>query len=121
MRAVVTGGGSGLGRAIALELAERGARILVADIRDDNAEETTAMLHARGAIAAWRHCDVSKLSDVEALKSHVEQMWGGVDLLVNNAGVAVTGHVDEVSIENWQFAINVNLWESFTDATCSSR
>ncbi len=107
-RAVVTGCGSGLGRAFCLELAARGARVLASDI-DEETARATAELCSGGRVHALR-CDVAKLADVEALAAAADERMGGVDLVVNNAGVAVSGRVGEVSIADWQWLLGINLW-----------
>ena len=106
-RAVVTGAGSGLGRAFCIEIVKRNGRVIASDI-DENAARATAELLKGAAVPA--RCDVSKLDDVEALALLAEKELGGVDLVVNNAGVAVGGKVGEVSIPDWQWQISINLW-----------
>lgn len=110
VRAVVTGGGSGLGRALCLQLARRGGRILVADVRLDRAEATAAEVRAAGGVAEALACDVGRLEDMERAADGTERLWGGTDLLVNNAGVAVAGRVGEVPIADWEWILRVNLW-----------
>jgi NAD(P)-dependent dehydrogenase (short-subunit alcohol dehydrogenase family) len=105
-RAVVTGAGSGLGRALCVELAARGARVLASDIDEDAARATAEACRS----AAWMRCDVSKLAEVEALAEAAEEKLGGVDLIVNNAGVAVAGRVGEIPIADWHWLMGVNLW-----------
>jgi NAD(P)-dependent dehydrogenase (short-subunit alcohol dehydrogenase family) len=107
-RAVVTGAGSGLGRAICVDLARRGARILAADIQLEAAEETVRMLPGTEAHAV--RCDVADASAVESLAERAQKEFGGTDLVVNNAGVAVGGPVGGVSLEDWRWLIGVNLW-----------
>lgn len=109
-RAVITGGGSGLGRALALRLAERAARLLIVDVNLDRAEETVSLVRERGGRAEAMFCDVSRLEDVEATARKIEELYGGVDLLVNNAGVAVAGHVGDLRIEDWDWIVRINLW-----------
>ena len=104
-RAVVTGAGSGLGRAFCLELKKRNARILCADIDEAAAQRTAADV---GGTAA--RCDVSRIEDVEALAAAADRALGGVDLVVNNAGVAVAGPVGEVPLDDWRWIMGVNLW-----------
>ncbi len=106
--AVVTGGGSGLGRALCVALAARHARILVADVDEAGARETIARLH--GVEAHFVSCDVSKPEAVERLADEAFTRFGGVDLLVNNAGVAVSGKVGEVPLADWQWIMGINLW-----------
>jgi len=107
IRAVVTGAGSGLGRAFCHDIARRGGRVVAADIDLDSAVETVAAL---GAGHHARRCDVAKLDQVEALAGEAETLLGGVDLVVNNAGVAVGGRVGEVPIADWRWLMDVNLW-----------
>ncbi|HRG96392.1 MAG TPA: SDR family NAD(P)-dependent oxidoreductase [Polyangiaceae bacterium] len=107
-RAVVTGAGSGLGRALAHELARRGARVLVADIDAVSAEATRRAL-VGGPHAAFA-CDVARREQVEAMARAADERLGGVDVLVNNAGVAVAGDAGAVSPEDWAWIVGVNLW-----------
>ena len=106
-RAVVTGAGSGLGRAFCIEIVKRNGRVIASDI-DEGAARATAELLKGAAVPA--RCDVTKLDDVEALALLAEKELGGVDLVVNNAGVAVGGRVGEVSIEDWRWQISINLF-----------
>ena len=107
-RAVVTGAGSGLGRALCHELARRGARILASDIDLDAVAKTVGALGSTAAHPA--RCDVANLAEVEALAREAERLLGGVDLVINNAGVAVGGSIGEIPIEDWQWVVGVNLW-----------
>lgn len=110
--AVVTGAGSGIGRAFALELARRGGRVVCADIRLATAEETVAMITAAGGQALALECDVSQLAAVENLAAKSEQwLQGPVDLVINNAGVGVGGKtIGEIPIEDWHWTVGVNMW-----------
>jgi NAD(P)-dependent dehydrogenase (short-subunit alcohol dehydrogenase family) len=116
-RAVVTGGGSGLGRAFVIELAKRSASILVTDVDEASAQETAelARAHARaqsetgGADAKALRCDVSDADQVAALGEEMDGRFGGVDLVINNAGVAVAGDVGDVSIDDWRWIVGINL------------
>ena len=109
-RAVVTGAASGLGRALALELARREGRVLVCDIHLDRAAETAELVRAAGGQAEVLACDVTKPADVERAAVEVERLWRGVDLVVNNAGVAAGGKVGEISLDDWDWIMRVNLW-----------
>ena len=104
-RAVVTGAGSGLGRAFCLELRKRGARLVCADIDEAAAQKTAAEV---GGTAV--RCDVAKIEDVEALAAAADRALGGVDLVINNAGVAVAGNVGDVPLDDWRWIMGVNLW-----------
>ncbi len=106
-RAVVTGGGGGLGRALCLELSRRGASVVVSDI-DLEAARRTADEIGKRAYAV--ECDVSKAESVEALADQSEKLLGGVDFVANNAGVAVAGPIGEVPLEDWHWIVGINLW-----------
>lgn len=110
--AVVTGAGSGIGRAFAQELARRGGRVVCADIRLATAQETVALIAAAGGQALAIECDVSDLAAVENLAAKSEQwLRGPVDLVINNAGVGVGGKtIGEIPIEDWHWTVGVNMW-----------
>lgn len=106
-KAVVTGAGSGLGRAFAVELHRRGASVLVSDVNAASAEETARMLSAS---TPWRACDVSQRAAVEALRDDAQRELGGYDLVINNAGVAVAGPIGQIAQSDWEWIMGVNLW-----------
>lgn len=109
-RAVVTGAGSGIGRAVALELAARGGQVVCADIDLDRAEDTAALLGRDRGFAV--QCDVASHAQVVALAAAAEQRLDGpVDLVVNNAGIGVGGlPVGDNSMDEWERLLGVNLW-----------
>ena len=109
-RAVVTGAGSGLGRAFCLELAARKARILAADINLAAAEETVRLVEAAGGKAIAHRCDVADPEQVEGLATTIEEAYGAADLVINNAGVAVGGTIGKVPLEDWRWIMGINLW-----------
>lgn len=105
---VVTGASGGFGRALALELAHRGARLVLSDIDLDGCETTARRARAAGAASARAtRCDVTRVEDVEAL---AEACDGPVDLVVNNAGVASAGRIGELSLPDWAWTVDVDLW-----------
>lgn len=106
-RAVITGAGSGLGAAVCDVLAARGARIVAADV---NLAAATATAERCGSRVHAVQCDVADLAAVERLAAETDRLLGGVDLLVNNAGVAVAGRVGEVPIADWKWVVDVNMW-----------
>ncbi len=110
--AVVTGAGSGIGRAFALEIAGRNGKVLCADINLTSALETVEQIRQNGRQAWAVACDVSKLEQVEALVILAERHFGGpANLVVNNAGIGVGGRpIGALSLEDWQITMNVNLW-----------
>lgn len=110
-RAFITGGGGGLGRALAAELARaRRARVLVTDVDGARAEETAAVVRANGGEAETFACDVTRPDDLVRGADAMDRRFGGTDLLVNNAGVAVAGAVGEVPLDDWRWIVDVNLW-----------
>jgi len=110
LRAVVTGAGSGLGRALALDLAKRGASLIISDINPSSAEETAELVRQQQARAEAVVCDVTDRNAVFGLVEETEARLGGIDLIANNAGVAIGGPFDEISIEDWRWAVDINLW-----------
>lgn len=110
LRAVITGGGSGLGRAMALDIARRGGRVVIADIDRDGADQTAGLVSDHGAEAHVLLCDVRDRDAVHDLAAKAEERLGGVDLVANNAGVAVSGHFEEIAQDDWQWIVDINLW-----------
>jgi len=108
---VVTGAASGLGRAFACELGGRGARLLLADVDEVGLAETAKRVTAGGGTVRTLRCDVAKLADMKRLHAEAtEWLPGGVDLLVNNAGVGVGGQVGEIPLEDWEWITGINQW-----------
>lgn len=108
-RVFVTGAASGLGRAIATRFARAGDRVLVGDV-DVAGEAVAESLRSAGASDAFfLRCDVTRDQDVAAARDALEARWGGVDVVVNNAGVALAGGIDVVSMEDWSWIVDVNL------------
>ncbi|HEY8087099.1 MAG TPA: SDR family NAD(P)-dependent oxidoreductase [Polyangiaceae bacterium] len=107
---VITGAASGLGRAIACELASRGARVVLADIDEVGLAETARLVEERGGKARTVRCDVAKIDDMKRLHADASSWLGDVDLLVNNAGVAVGGPVGEIPLEDWAWIVGINQW-----------
>jgi NAD(P)-dependent dehydrogenase (short-subunit alcohol dehydrogenase family) len=107
--AVLTGAGSGIGRAAALALARRGARIVASDIDASRAEETAALVVTGGGEAVGLAVDVSSQDDVESLRDAAIDRFGQVDVVVNNVGVLAMGAPESLPIEAWQRVLDLNL------------
>lgn len=107
--AIVTGAASGNGRAIALALAAAGAGVVCADRQAEAAQETVQMIEAAGGLAWACAMDVTRAADCERTAALAQQRLGGIDFLVNNAGILVRGGVLDLSEEDWdrQYAVNV--------------
>ena len=107
-RVVITGAGSGLGRALALEFAKRNWSVAIAEINDERAKETAAMVKKEGGKPLTIHCDVTKPADLDELLKKVLEEWKGVDILINNAGVASAGWFERIPLEKWDWIIGLN-------------
>ncbi|WGL53349.1 SDR family NAD(P)-dependent oxidoreductase [Nocardioides sp. BP30] len=111
---VVTGAGSGLGRAIALRLAADGARVVVSDIGAEGGASTVEQIAAAGGQARFVQADVSDVDSVEQLIGASVDYLGGLDLAVNNAGIGHhPGDLHEMSVEEWDAVISVDLRGTF--------
>lgn len=109
--AVVTGAGSGIGRSFAYELAKRGGAVVCVDLNLAAAQDTVDQIKATGAKAFALQCDVGNAEQVNSVAEQAEQLLGHpVTLLINNAGVGLGGKFDEVSLDDWKWCMQVNLW-----------
>lgn len=110
--AVVTGAGSGIGRAFAVELGGRGGRVVCSDIDPDRAEETAGLVEAAGGKAIGTVCDVTAIAEVERLAATAQDWFAGAPtLVVNNAGIGAGGPVvGEFALDDWHRTLDVNLW-----------
>jgi NAD(P)-dependent dehydrogenase (short-subunit alcohol dehydrogenase family) len=106
--ALVTGAGSGIGKATALRLASRGARLVVVDLDEARVAEMKAALGDRCVLS--RAVDVGKRDAMRSLADDVHQELGALDVLVNNAGVGHSGGILDTTLEDWDWVVNVNLW-----------
>jgi NAD(P)-dependent dehydrogenase (short-subunit alcohol dehydrogenase family) len=111
-RAVVTGAGSGIGAAFAIELANRGSRVVCSDIDEVAAKRTVTAITDRGGEAVAIACDVTQLGDVQDLAAQSQSWFGNAPtLVINNAGVGSGGApIGELPIEDWQWVLGINLW-----------
>lgn len=107
--ALITGGGTGIGRAIALLFAGEGAKICVAGRRSEPLQEVVAEIRRRGGTATFTRGDVSKADRVELMVQGAIYNFGGLDLLVNNAGIHVEGTVVDTDEKRWDKIIGINL------------
>ena len=108
--AVITGAGSGFGRELARIAAQRGMKVVLADVQQDALDAIGAELSGQGAQVLTQRTDVSKAEQVAALATATMQRFGAVHLLFNNAGVGAGGLVWENSIADWEWVLGVNLW-----------
>ncbi len=110
--AVVTGAGSGIGAAFAIELGRRGGAVVCSDINEAAAQSTADAIVGNGAKAVAVRCDVAKIEDVSALAEESQSWFGAAPtLVVNNAGVGAGGAaIGEVSLDDWAWTLGINLW-----------
>jgi short-subunit dehydrogenase len=110
--AVVTGAGSGIGQAFAIQIAKRGGEVVCADINLATAQQTADTINAAGGKAFAVQCDVTDLAQVESLAEQAEKLLSApIDLVINNAGVGAGGQrIGEISMDDWKWVMNVNLW-----------
>lgn len=108
--AVITGAGSGIGRALALELAGHGARLALSDVNTTGVAETAALCEKAGAQARHYVLDVADRAAVYAHADQVVADFGQVNLVFNNAGVALTATVEEMSWEDFEWIVGINFW-----------
>lgn len=107
--AVLTGAGSGIGRATAVALAGRGARVVASDLDAARADETADLIVAGGGEAVGTRVDVSAQRDLEALRDLALERFGRVDVVVNNVGVLAMGAPEALPVEAWQRVLDLNL------------
>ena len=108
--AVVTGGASGIGRAMAERFAAEGMKVVLADIEEGALAAAEGEMKAKGATVASKRTDVSRGEDVEALAGFTIDTFGAVHVMCNNAGVGVGGVTWQQTVKDWEWVLGVNLW-----------
>jgi NAD(P)-dependent dehydrogenase (short-subunit alcohol dehydrogenase family) len=108
--AIVTGGASGIGRALCEELTRRGAVVAVADINYEGAQAVASAIAANGGRATAALLDVTRAENVERLVEDTVRTHGRLDYMFNNAGIGVAGEVRDLSLDHWRKCIDINLW-----------
>ena len=111
--AVVTGGGSGIGKAACLLLAEEGASVAVVDIHGDHAESVAGAIRGRHGKAIGITADVSNASDVQRMLARALDEWGLIDILVNNAGIILQASAIDLTEQQWDKVLGNNLKSCF--------
>ncbi|AZN38748.1 SDR family NAD(P)-dependent oxidoreductase [Paenibacillus albus] len=106
--AVITGGGSGIGRDACVKFAQEGSKVVVADFNETTGQETVELIQAEGFEAAFFKCDVGEFEQVEALAQFAEATYGGLDIMFNNAGIAIGAPMLEHTPELYHRVIRIN-------------
>ena len=121
-RALVTGGNSGIGAAVAIGLAKAGARVVVNYVSsEERANRVVDTIVADGGEAMAIHADVSKEDQVQAMFKQMIDTWGSIDILVANAGLQRDANFLDMTLEQWQFVLDVNLTGQFLCCREASR
>jgi NAD(P)-dependent dehydrogenase (short-subunit alcohol dehydrogenase family) len=107
--AIITGGASGIGKALGEELARRGSQVVLADLQIDRAEEIATQIKASGGKAKAAKLDVTDFAAVEQLVQETAMRTGRIDYIFNNAGIAIGGTVKNYTIEDWNYILDINL------------
>src|SRR3954452_17521636 len=110
---VVTGGGRGLGAALARGFAEAGAKVVIGDQNAASAQSSAAQIAERGGQAIAMGCDITSPAEMQALLDLARQHFGGLDVLVNNAGINIPKPAEDLSLEEWNRIVGVNLTGTF--------
>ena len=121
-RALVTGANSGIGKAVAIALGEAGAKVVVNYISsEERANDVVETIKSNGSDAMAIRADVSKEDQVQAMVKQMIDAWGSIDIMVANAGVQRDADFTEMTLEDWQFVIDVNLTGQFLCAREAAR
>jgi NAD(P)-dependent dehydrogenase (short-subunit alcohol dehydrogenase family) len=107
---VVTGAASGIGQATAVEFADKGADLVVSDVNEAGLTETVSAVEARGSKAMALPVDVSKPQQIQGMIQKTIDTFGRIDILMNNAGIGLTGEMRFLSLQDWERIVGINLW-----------
>ncbi|RCH56224.1 short-chain dehydrogenase [Mucilaginibacter hurinus] len=107
--AVITGGGSGIGKAMSTVFAQQGARVYIVDVDEKNAEDTVSAIKAAGGEATFKRCDISSKEEVDTVIGAIATEAGTINIVVNNAGIAHVGNLENTSPETLDRLFNVNV------------
>lgn len=108
-RVAITGAAGGLGRAMALEFASKGYKVAVADLNQQAGEQVVEEIAKAGGEAFFVFCNVCEEADIDTLLKECQSRWDGVDVLINNAGVASYGAIHKEPMSSWQKLLDINV------------
>ena len=107
--AVITGGANGLGKATALLFSEHGAKVVIVDVNHEAGVKVVTEIIKNGGIASFEKTDISKSTEVNEMMERVVAKYGGIDILLNNAGILADARLVKMTEEQWDRVININL------------
>ena len=119
--AIVTGGGSGIGKAVSFLLAEEGAQVAVLDLHSARASAVAAAIRERGGKAVGIAADASAAADVDRAMKEILKEWGGVDILINNAGIILQAAAVDTTEQQWNKILTNNLTSCFLFSKAAAR
>lgn len=108
-KAIVTGGGAGIGRAIAERFCQEGAQVMVAEIEETSGQETVAHIRQMGGTALFQKTDTANETSIQQMVARTASEWGGIDIVVNNAAAFIFGSLEETGADDWSKALGVNV------------
>ena len=117
--AIVTGGASGIGRAVCEQLSQRGATVVVADVDEEGAGQVVSGINETGGRARAAHIDVAQAEEIQKLIDETVSEHGRLDYMFNNAGICVIGEERDVSLDHWRSVLDVNLFGVIYGATAA--
>lgn len=107
--AIITGGASGIGKALALQLANKDIFVIIADINKTSGQDLVNNIKNNNQLARFEYLDVTKAESVEELIIKIVNEFGRIDYMFNNAGIAMYGEVSDMSLDHWKHIIEINL------------
>ncbi len=111
--AMITGATSGIGKATALRFAKEGASLILTGRNEKSGKDLVETIKGMGHTAVFYRCDVSALADIDALTQTIDTEFEGIDILLNCAGIATAGTIENLSYEDWDYIFNVNVRSTF--------
>ena len=108
--ALVTGAASGIGQAISIKLAEEGAKVVITDVNEEGLNTTAEQIRSLQQEALPIKADISKRQAVESLCKKALKEFGHIDILINNAGVALYAEIKDTDLKDWEWIMGINLW-----------
>ena len=107
--AIITGGANGLGKATALLFSEHGAKVVIVDVNQEAGDQVVTEITGKGGVVSFSKTDISKSSEVNKMMEDIVAEYGGINILINNAGILADARLVKMTEEEWDRVININL------------